>query len=56
MADGARKPELDFNTLSAAGNTRPKGLWSDGTIMWVVDSVGRKIYAYNMPSTDGDGN
>ena len=44
----------DFNTLGST-NTSPRGLWSDGTTMWVVDDsvrVGtnhlRKIFAYNL--------
>ena len=32
-----RDPDKDFNTLSAAGNDRPEGLWSDGITMWVAD-------------------
>ena len=38
----------DFNTLSAAGNTNPAGLWSDGATMWVSDFGQDKIYAYQM--------
>ena len=45
-----------FNTLHAAGNLLPRGLWSDGDTMWVVGApkwwvVGApdaKIYAYDM--------
>ena len=45
-----------FNTLHAAGNLLPHGLWSDGDTMWVVGApkwwvVGApdaKIYAYDM--------
>ena len=38
-----------FNTLYAAGNHYPAGLWSDGaTTMWVVDAVADKIFAYDM--------
>ena len=42
----------DFNTLTAA-NQEPRGLWSDGTTMWVVDSKDEKIYAYNMDTKAG---
>ena len=37
----------DFDTLSAAGNTSPRGMWSDGTTMWVADA-GNNIYAYKI--------
>ena len=48
---GLPLPTNDFNTLSAAGNNFPTGLWSDGTNMWVAnDGIGdgNKIYAYNL--------
>ena len=41
-------PDRDFNTLKAAGNRNPTGIWSDGTTMWVADASDDKIYAYNM--------
>ena len=43
-----RCASVDFNELSAAGNDRPRDLWSDGTTMWVVDSADAKIYAYDL--------
>ena len=45
------KSDLDFTTLSAAGNVRPRALWSDGATMWASDSEDRKLYAYNMPKS-----
>ena len=39
----------DINTLGAAGNDEPEGIWSDGTTMWVADDQflgDQKIYAY----------
>ena len=36
---GDRVPSKDFNTLRAAGNTRPWGIWSDGETMWVADQA-----------------
>ena len=45
-----RNPAAEFNTLEAAGNTWPDGIWSDGTTMWVVDWLDEEIYAYNMVS------
>ena len=38
----------DFDTLRAAGNTDPQGIWSDGTTMWVTDMHYDKIYAYSL--------
>ena len=46
LATGARDSDRDIDTLSAAGNDDARGLWSDETIIWVVDVVGAKIYAY----------
>ena len=44
----ARNSAKDFDTLSAAGNRTPTGIWSDGTTMWVADWGDDKIYAYSM--------
>ena len=44
----ARDPAKDFDTLDDAGNDSPKGIWSDGTTMWVTDSSDDKIFAYDM--------
>ena len=44
----------DFDTLSAAGNGCPHGIWSDGTTMWVSDLDDRSIYAYNMATKAHD--
>ena len=38
--------DLDFNALNAAGNSQPRGLWSDGITMWVADASDARIYAY----------
>ncbi|MCY4448420.1 MAG: leucine-rich repeat domain-containing protein, partial [Chloroflexi bacterium] len=43
-----RNPAADFDTLSGALNRAPRGIWSDGTTMWVADSLDDKIYAYDM--------
>ena len=40
----------DFDTLAGAGNTGPRGIWSDGTTMWVCDRADVKLYAYDMIS------
>ena len=44
----------DFNTLAAAGNDSPIGIWSDGTTMWVANDGDNKIYAYNMSTKARD--
>ena len=48
LSNGQRDEDRDFDTLEAADNTRPKGIWSDGEIMWVADSLDKKLYAYDM--------
>ena len=50
LSTKARAPDNDFNTLIAAGNENPSGLWSDGTTLWVTDNYYDRIYAYRMPS------
>ena len=47
-ADYGWKATDDFNGLSDAGNTVPRGIWSNGDTMWVSDRVYGKIYAYNL--------
>ena len=44
-----RNPALDIDFRhAAAGNSRPSGLWSDGTTMWVADSSDARLHAYDM--------
>ena len=43
-----RNPVADFNELISAGNIAPSGIWSDGTTIWVADSLDDKIYAYDL--------
>ena len=43
---GDRDSGKDINTLGAAGNTAPEGIWSDGATMWVADTGDDKLYAY----------
>ena len=54
MATKAHKPTEDFNTLVAAGNGVPVGIWSDGTTMFVADEQDRTIYAYDMATKQRD--
>ena len=51
---GDRDSAKDINTLSAAGNANPRGMWSDGTTMWVSDFTDKKLYAYAL--SDGTRN
>ena len=58
LATGARDTSKDIDTGAAAaytlttdadaGNNHPRGLWSDGTTMWVTDSTDDKVYAYTL--------
>ena len=60
LSGQSRDASKDFNTLEAAGNDQPRGLWSDGTTMWVADAKDDKIYAYRLstqePSLSDDNN
>ena len=40
----------DFRELSSASNNSPRGIWSDGDVMYVADESDDKIYTYNMPA------
>ena len=39
----------EFATLTRAGNNSPRGLWSDGFVMYVVDQSDSRVYTFNMP-------
>ena len=45
---GTRDTDRDFNTLNAAGNTNVRGIWSDGTDMFVADTLDDRVFAYSM--------
>ena len=45
MREGAE----DFTKLTPARNNSPRGIWSDGDVMYVVDAADARIYSYNMP-------
>ena len=47
-----RKAGADLNTLAAAGNTTPTGIWSNGETMWVADFANPKLYAYDLATGD----
>ena len=40
--------DKDFDGLIAADITAPRGMWSDGTTMWIVDNGQEKIFAYTL--------
>ena len=44
-----RVSDEEFTKLSAAGNNSPRGLWSDGDVMYVADASDGRVYTYNMP-------
>ncbi len=48
METKERDPDKDFNTLEAAGNVAPEGIWSDGITLWVADEDDDKLYSYNL--------
>ena len=48
LQDMAPNSALDFTGLDTATNNRPRGIWSDGTTMWVADNIDEKLYAYRM--------
>ncbi len=50
----SRNPAQDLDTLKAAGNNNPSGLWSDGTTIWVADANDDKLYAYNLATKQRD--
>ena len=37
--------------LSRASNNSPRGIWSDGDVMYVADESDDKVYTYNMPDS-----
>ena len=49
---GVHLPTSDFNTLSNANNRNPRGIWSDGTNMWVGDADDNKLYAYDLATKE----
>ena len=52
LADGSRLAERDLDAaLSAAGNDRPSGLWSDGSIWYVANLDDARLYAYAADGT-----
>ena len=44
-----RDEEFPNTVLSRAGNNSPRGIWSDGDVIYVADANDDKVYTYNMP-------
>ena len=44
-----RVTDEEFKKLSDASNNSPRGIWSDGDVMYVADESDGKVYTYNMP-------
>ena len=44
-----RVRDEEFDKLSRASNNSPRGIWSDGGVMYVADASDGKVYTYNMP-------
>ena len=41
--------EFTFRSLLKAGNGNPRGIWSDGDVVYVADEQDDKLYSYNLP-------
>ena len=41
--------EFPSTVLRRTSNNSPRGLWSDGDVMYVADASDAKVYSYNMP-------
>ena len=52
---GGWKAGDDLDTLRAAGNTEPNGIWSNGTTVWIADVSNAKLYAYSQADGARDG-
>ena len=44
-----RVRDEEFSKLSRASNKSPRGIWSDGDVMYVAVESDDKVYSYNMP-------
>ena len=54
LADGGLRASRSLAT-SASGTSNPMGLWSDGRVLWVVDDLARRVYAYAVPGLSRTG-
>ena len=44
-----RVRDEEFTRLTRASNLSPRGIWSDGAVMYVADAHDGRVYTYNMP-------
>ena len=44
-----RVRDEEFSRLTRASNNSPRGIWSDGEVMYVADAHDGRVYTYNMP-------
>ena len=44
-----RITDEEFTKLGRASNNSPRGIWSDGDVMYVADESDARVYSYNMP-------
>ena len=44
-----RVRDEEFTNLSRASNNSPRGIWSDGEVMYVADESDGRVYSYNLP-------
>ena len=44
-----RDEEFPNTVLRRASNNSPRGIWSDGDVMYVADESDERVYTYNMP-------
>ena len=49
LATLERVSDEEFSMLSRASNNSPRGIWSDGDVMYVADESDDRVYSYNMP-------
>ena len=52
-ANGKQVRDSGKDITLSTDNGNPKGIWSNGTVMWVSDETDGKIYAYRMPPASG---
>ncbi len=48
--DSAQQQTAPVDITLDSQNANPRGVWSDGTTVWVVDRVRHKLYAYTLSS------
>ena len=53
LADGSRDSTKDFD-LDTSENNDGRGIWSDGTTIWVADLSDDKLYAYQVSDKSRD--